>query len=61
MSETDAVVFVVDDDPSMRRSLERLLRSVGLGAAFRLGPGIHADASGPTRRAAWCSTCGCPA
>jgi FixJ family two-component response regulator len=25
-----AVVFVVDDDPSMRRSLETLLRSVGL-------------------------------
>jgi FixJ family two-component response regulator len=31
MSETSpAVVFVVDDDPSMRRSLEALLRSVGL-------------------------------
>jgi FixJ family two-component response regulator len=29
MSEP-AVVFVVDDDPSMRRSLEALLRSVGL-------------------------------
>jgi len=29
MSER-AVVFVVDDDPSMRRSLEDLLRSVGL-------------------------------
>ena len=29
MSEL-AVVFVVDDDPSMRRSLETLLRSVGL-------------------------------
>jgi len=27
-----AVVFVVDDDPSMRRSLESLLRSVGLDA-----------------------------
>jgi FixJ family two-component response regulator len=29
MSEQRAVVFVVDDDPSMRRSLETLLRSVG--------------------------------
>jgi FixJ family two-component response regulator len=28
-SEDKAVVFVVDDDPSMRRSLESLLRSVG--------------------------------
>jgi FixJ family two-component response regulator len=30
MSEDRAVVFVVDDDPSMRRSLATLLRSVGL-------------------------------
>jgi len=30
MSEAPAVVFVVDDDPSMRRSLDTLLRSVGL-------------------------------
>src|SRR5262249_11455584 len=30
MSETAGVVFVVDDDESMRRSLENLIRSVGL-------------------------------
>jgi FixJ family two-component response regulator len=30
MSTADAVVFVVDDDAAMRRSLENLLRSVGL-------------------------------
>jgi FixJ family two-component response regulator len=30
MSETDATVFVVDDDASMRESLKNLLRSVGL-------------------------------
>ena len=30
MSEERAVVFVVDDDPSMQRSLDTLLRSVGL-------------------------------
>jgi len=29
MSEDKVTVFVVDDDPSMRRSLESLLRSVG--------------------------------
>jgi FixJ family two-component response regulator len=29
MSEDKAIVFVIDDDPSMRRSLESLLRSVG--------------------------------
>jgi FixJ family two-component response regulator len=29
VSEDKAIVFVVDDDPSMRRSLESLLKSVG--------------------------------
>ena len=30
MTETDAVVFVVDDDASMRESLKNLIRSVGM-------------------------------
>ena len=30
MSEADAMIFVVDDDASMREALQRLLRSVGL-------------------------------
>ncbi len=30
MSEADAMIFVVDDDTSMRDALQRLLRSVGL-------------------------------
>ena len=30
MSETDGVVFVVDDDASLRESLKNLMRSVGL-------------------------------
>ena len=29
MTEREATVFVVDDDPSVRRGLERLLRSAG--------------------------------
>jgi FixJ family two-component response regulator len=33
MSEERAAVFVVDDDPSMRRSLDTLLRSEALGQA----------------------------
>jgi FixJ family two-component response regulator len=32
MSESDAVVFVVDDDPAIRDALTSLLRSVGLAA-----------------------------
>jgi FixJ family two-component response regulator len=31
MSEADSVVFVIDDDPSVREALAGLLRSVGLG------------------------------
>ena len=30
MSEADAIVFVVDDDPAIRDALTSLLRSVGL-------------------------------
>jgi FixJ family two-component response regulator len=30
MSEADAMIFVVDDDASMREALQRLLRSVGM-------------------------------
>jgi FixJ family two-component response regulator len=29
MSDSEAIVFVVDDDPSVRRSLKRLIRSAG--------------------------------
>jgi FixJ family two-component response regulator len=32
MTETDAMVFVVDDDAPMRESLKNPLRSVGLRA-----------------------------
>ena len=32
MTDTEALVFVVDDDASLRAFLENLLRSVGGGA-----------------------------
>ncbi len=32
MTERDAIVFVVDDDPSLRDALQSLIRSVGLRA-----------------------------
>jgi FixJ family two-component response regulator len=38
MSEGQAVVFVIDDDESMRRSLATLLRSVGLDARVFSSP-----------------------
>jgi FixJ family two-component response regulator len=50
-SSEPAVVFVVDDDPSMRRSLESLLRSVGLdvhtfSSAQEFSQAIRPDAPG---------------
>jgi FixJ family two-component response regulator len=39
MTEDAPIVFVVDDDPSVRRSIERLIRSVGLEVqTFSSGP-----------------------
>jgi FixJ family two-component response regulator len=32
MTDTEPVVFIIDDDPSVRPSLERLMKSVGLAA-----------------------------
>ena len=30
MTESDAIVFVVDDDPSVREAIRSLIRSVGM-------------------------------
>ena len=47
MSEDRAVVFVVDDDESMRRSLATLLRSVGLDARVFSTPQEFMEAKRP--------------
>ena len=41
MSEADAVVFVVDDDPAIREALTSLLRSVGLAVETFESARIH--------------------
>src|SRR5438132_10276175 len=51
MPEPDPVVFVVDDDPSLRHALTHLLRSVGLrvetfGSAREFLAGLRPDAPG---------------
>jgi RNA polymerase sigma factor (sigma-70 family) len=49
--ESEPVVFIVDDDASVRMSLERLVRSVGLrGKTFASAPEFleHASADGPS-------------
>ncbi len=38
MSEPESMVFVVDDDPSIRRAIERLIRSVGLHVELFASP-----------------------
>jgi RNA polymerase sigma factor (sigma-70 family) len=51
MMEAEPVVFIVDDDASVRKSLERLVRSVGLwGEAFASAPEFlqRAAADGPS-------------
>lgn len=56
MPEPDPMVFVVDDDLSIRDALTSLIRSVGLS--------VETFASAQEflthqRPAAWCSTCDC--
>ena len=46
MNQTDATIFIVDDDPSVRRSLLRLIRSAGWqGEAFTSGQEFLAQAA----------------
>ena len=51
MKDTQAVVFIVDDDPSVRKSLERLIQSVGLkvqsfASAMQFLQSSHQDETG---------------
>jgi DNA-binding NtrC family response regulator len=58
MTETEATVFVVDDDAPMRESLKNLIRSVGLRAEvfFSGGSSVAAahDFNGPLSCASLC-------
>ena len=58
MTEPDRVVFVVDDDASLRESLKDLIRSVGLRVeAFASAQEFLHSKRPDTRRLAWCSMC----
>ncbi len=53
------IVFVIDDDDSVRRSLKRLLRSVDLDVeTFASAQDSYASRC-RTVKPAWCSTCAC--
>ena len=47
MTEEKPVVYVVDDDPSVRKALERLLRSAEYDAKTFASPSEFLDFSSP--------------
>ena len=53
----EAVVFVIDDDASVRAALKELIESVGLEVRLYASAGAFLV---QTLRGAWCSMCGCP-
>ena len=61
MTEADAIVFVVDDDESVRQSLKNLVGSVGLRVEAFASAQSSCAANSWTCPAAWCSTCACRA
>ena len=62
MTDAEALVFVVDDDASLRTSLQDLLESVGLRVAACASAQEFLRCPPPERGpAAWCSMCGCQA
>ena len=57
MPDVTSIVFVVDDDVSVRESLELLIQSRRLAARdVRVGAGIPVPPSRRRFPAAWCST-----
>ena len=61
MTDTDAIVFVVDDDERIRQSLKNLVRFVGLRVEGFASAQEFLRASSRMCPPAWCSTCGCRA
>ena len=55
------IVFVVDDDPSVREALSSLFRSVDLQVELFGSTAEFLQHKRPAVRAAWCSTSACRA
>ena len=61
VKEADAVVFVVDDDSSIREAIKSLVRSGGTTRRDLRKPRKNScGANGRMCPDAWCSMCGCP-
>ena len=59
MKELKPVVFIVDDDSSVRRSLERFIRSVGLAAKSYVSAQEFLQAGHGEETGCLVSICGC--
>ena len=59
MTEPEAIVFVVDDDPSLRTSTERLVRSVGFKVQTFASAREFLDGARPRAPPVSCSTFAC--
>ena len=60
MKQPDAVVFVVDDDSSVREAIKSLIRSVGLSVETFETAQEFLRSKRPDDPDAWCLMCGCP-
>jgi FixJ family two-component response regulator len=55
------LVFIVDDDASVRRGLARLVRTAGFDVETFASAGEFLACPATQVSLAWFSTCGCPA
>jgi FixJ family two-component response regulator len=58
--QSKAVIAIVDDDPSVRQGLQRLIRSLGWKAETFASAQDSWPALRLTRQVVWCWTCKCP-
>ena len=57
--ESDALIAIVDDDPSVRGGLQSLVRSVGWKAETFASAQEFLARRGLRRQVVWCWTCNC--
>jgi FixJ family two-component response regulator len=60
LQEPDAIVAIVDDDPSVRRGLERLFRSLEWKAETFASAQEFLARPRTKAPVVWCWTCNCP-
>jgi FixJ family two-component response regulator len=60
VKDADAIVFVVDDDPSIREAIKSLVSLVGLRVEPSAARRNSCETNGRICRDAWCSMWSCP-